>query len=222
MLKVALTGGIATGKSYVRGRLAALGVPTLDADLLAREAVAPGSLGFRAVVDRFGPDVVRPDGTLDRARLAATVFVDDAARRDLEAIVHPAVYAAIEAWLASLATQLPAPPMAVADVPLLFETGCAGAFDAVIVTACAPALQVARLIARDGLTEAEARRRLAAQWPLEEKVRRADFVIRTDGSFDDTDRQVRDVHAELLRRARAGQADQREPPPTAPGGPRRG
>jgi dephospho-CoA kinase len=222
MLKAALTGGIATGKSYVRGRLAALGVPTLDADLLARDAVARGTPGFRAVADRFGPGVVRPDGTLDRARLAAIVFTDDAARRDLEAIVHPAVYAAIEAWLASLSAQVPAPPVAVADVPLLFETGRAGAFDAVIVAACAPALQVARIMARDGLTETEARRRLAAQWPIEEKVRRADFVIETGGSFDETDRQVRDVHAELLRRAARGRADGRDHPAAGPDLTRRG
>lgn len=222
MLKVALTGGIATGKSYVRGRLAARGVPSLDADLLARDAVAPGSPGFRAVVDRFGPDVVKADGTLDRARLAAIVFADDGARHDLEAIVHPAVYAVIEAWLAFLAAQVPAPPLAVVDVPLLFETGRAGAFDAVIVAACAPALQVARVMARDGLTEAEARRRLAAQWPIEEKVRRADFVIRTDGSFDETDRQVRDVHEALLRRASGGQVDEREHPPTDLDAARRG
>jgi dephospho-CoA kinase len=203
MLKVALTGGIATGKSYVRGRLAALGAPTLDADRLAREAVAPGSPGFHAVVARFGSDVVAPDGTLDRARLAAIVFADEAARHDLEAIVHPVVYANIEAWLAALAAQAPAPPLAVVDIPLLFETGRAGAFDAVVVVACAPALQVARVIARDGATEAEARRRLAAQWPIEEKVRRADLVIRTDGSFEDTDRQVQEVYAALLRRASA-------------------
>jgi dephospho-CoA kinase len=203
MLKVALTGGIATGKSYVRGRLAALGTPTLDADRLAREAVAPGSPGFHAVVARFGSGVVAPDGTLDRARLAAIVFADEAARHDLEAIVHPVVYANIEAWLAALAAQVPAPPLAVVDIPLLFETGRTGAFDAVVVVACAPALQVARVMARDGATEAEARRRLAAQWPIEEKVRRADLVIRTDGSFEDTDRQVREVHAALLRRASA-------------------
>lgn len=201
MLKVALTGGIATGKSYVCSRFAALGAPTLDADLLARKAVAPGSAGLGAVVARFGPEVLAPDGTLDRTRLAAIVFADDAARRDLEAIVHPAVYADIEAWLASLSARVPPPPLAVVDVPLLFETGAAGRFDVVVVAACPPALQVARVMARDGATEAEARRRLAAQWPIEEKVRRADIVIRTDGSFADTDRQVREVYAALLRRA---------------------
>ncbi len=202
MLKVGLTGGIATGKTYVRRRLASRGVPTLDADLLAREVVAPGTPGFEAVVGRFGPGVVAASGALDRARLGAIVFADDAARRDLEAIVHPAVYEAVVAWLDAEARRNRS-ALAVADIPLLFETGRRYPFDAIVVVACPPALQVARLRARDGLDEAAARQRLAAQWPIDDKVRLADYVVRTDGRFEDTDRQVDALLDTLTARAAA-------------------
>lgn len=194
MKRVALTGGIATGKSYVRAQFEALGVPTIDADLLARQAVEPGAPAFRAVVDRFGPGVVGPSGALDRRRLGAIVFADPEARRDLERIVHPYVRQAMEAWFARLD---PLHPFAVADIPLLYETGREREFDVVVVAACAPETQVARVMARDRLTEAEARQRLAAQLPIEEKVRRADHVIRTDGPFKETRKQVRDLWARL-------------------------
>ena len=193
--RVALTGGIATGKSHVRAQFEALGVSTIDADVLARDAVAPGTAGFAAVVERFGADLVDAAGTLDRKKLGAIVFADPAARRDLEAIVHPVVRQATETWFASLDPSRH--PFAIADIPLLYETGRDADFDAVIVTACEPDAQVRRVITRDHVTEAEARQRIAAQLPLEEKVRRADYVIRTDGSFEETYRQVRAVF-ELL------------------------
>lgn len=198
MLKVALTGGIATGKSYVLARFAALGIPTVDADRLARQLVEPGSPAWGAIRARFGPGVFDADGQLNRRALAAIVFADPAARRDLEAILHPLVYQAIETWFAARAQE--GHRLAIADIPLLYETGRAAAFDAVIVVACPPEEQLARLMARDGLSEAEARQRLAAQWPIGEKVERADFVIRTDGSFEETDRQVREVYDTLLAR----------------------
>ena len=189
MLRVALTGGIATGKSYCLGRFAALGVPIIDADKLAREVVAPGSAGLHAIVDRFGNAVLKPDGTLDRAALGRIVFSDDSARSDLEAIIHPEVYRRIREWYAAL----PLGQMAIADIPLLFETGHQHDFDRVVVCACAPEEQLRRVMSRDGLTEAEARARLAAQWPIEEKIARADHVIRTDGPFADTEMQVKRV-----------------------------
>ncbi|HXH25891.1 MAG TPA: dephospho-CoA kinase, partial [Vicinamibacterales bacterium] len=158
------------------------------------QAVEPGAPAFRAVVDRFGPGVVGPSGALDRRRLGAIVFADPEARRDLERIVHPHVRQAMEAWFARLA---PGHPFAVADIPLLYETGRDREFDVVVVAACAPETQVARVMARDRLTEAEARQRLAAQLPIEEKVRRADHVIRTDGPFEETRKQVRDLWARL-------------------------
>jgi dephospho-CoA kinase len=194
MLRVALTGGIATGKSYCLSKFASFGVPVLDADKLAREAVVPGSPALAAVAARFGPTVMRADGSLDRAALGRIVFSDRAARADLEAIVHPEVYHRISEWFASM----PKTRVAIADVPLLFETGHNHDFDRVIVTACTPAEQMRRLITRDGLSEADARARLNAQWPIEEKVARGDYIIRTDGTLADTDVQVKKIYEMLI------------------------
>jgi dephospho-CoA kinase len=187
MLRVALTGGIATGKSHVLARMAARGVPTIDADRLARQAVAPGTEGERRVAERFGDAVLARDRTIDRAALARIVFADPPSRRDLEAIVHPFVYDAIERWLGTLPAGTPA---AVADIPLLFETGHEADFDLVVVTACSPDEQVRRLVARDGLAKADALARIATQWPLAEKAKRAGLVIDTNGSIEETNRQV--------------------------------
>ena len=194
-MRIALTGGIATGKSHVRARLERRGVPTIDADTLARDAVAPGSAGLAAVVRRFGADVCEADGTLNRKKVGAIVFHDLEARRDLEKIVHPYVREMTERWFGSLDPERV--PFAVADIPLLFEGHREGDFDAVIVTVCEPATQLRRLMERDGLTEAEARQRISAQWPLEKKIARADYVVRTDGTFDETDRQVDAVVSQL-------------------------
>ncbi|HEY8548986.1 MAG TPA: dephospho-CoA kinase [Vicinamibacterales bacterium] len=200
MLRIALTGGIATGKTYVRRRLASHGVPTIDADALARDAVAPGTPGLDAVVARFGPGVLKEDGSLDRRALGAIVFKDPDARRDLEAIVHPVVRSAWRAWLDGLAARGDV-AFAVADIPLLYETGADAEFDRVIVTTCPPSQQVARIVERDGLSEEEARARVASQWPLEEKVRRADYVIDTGGTFGDTNRQIDRTVEKLLELA---------------------
>ena len=193
--RVALTGGIATGKSHVRARFESLGIPTIDADMLARDAVAPGSAGLAAVVRRFGTEVCEADGTLNRKKVGAIVFHDPQARHDLEQIVHPYVREMTERWFASLDPERV--PFAVADIPLLFEGHREAEFDAVIVTACEAAMQLNRLMARDGRGEAEARQRIAAQWPLQDKIARADYVIRTDGSFDDTNRQIDEIAARL-------------------------
>lgn len=194
MLRIGLTGGIATGKSTVLRRFAAHGVPVIDADAVARAVVAPGTPGAAAVARRFGPSVMRADGTIDRQALGAIVFGDTAARADLEAIVHPAVRRAIVAWLASLPTDT---RLAIADIPLLFETGRATDFDVVIVTTCEPGEQLRRLVRRDGLTEEAARQRIAAQWPLAEKTRRADHVIDTGGSLAETEAAVDALLARL-------------------------
>src|SRR5687768_14611731 len=143
MRRIGLTGGIATGKSFVRARLAELGVPTIDADVLAREAVAPGTSGLQEVVARFGPAILTADGSLDRKAVAGIVFNDANARRDLETILHPRVRAATDNWFHSLPPQT---GFAVADIPLLFETGRDKDFDAVVVAACEPELQLRRLI----------------------------------------------------------------------------
>ena len=194
MRRIALTGGIATGKSYVASRLRARGVPVIDADVLAREAVAPGSEGLRAVVDRFGADVLTPDGSLDRARLGEIVFRDKRARTDLEAIIHPFVRRRIDQFFETLPHDQ---PFGVADIPLLYETGRQRQFDKVIVVATSPETQLARIAARDGLAREEAERRIAAQLPIDAKVTLADYVIRTDGTHAETDKQVEALLAEL-------------------------
>ena len=144
MLKVALTGGIATGKSYVLARLKDRGIPTIDADDLVHEAFAPGTPTTRAIATQFGDAFLRPDGSIDRAALAAKVFTDPEARHQLEAIVHPVVYDAIRAWFNTLDR-----PIGVASIPLLYETGREKDFDFVAVTVCPPEVQLQRLIKRD-------------------------------------------------------------------------
>ncbi len=195
MLRVALTGGIATGKSYVLEQFRDRGVPCLDADALAHGVTSAGTEATSAIAARFGDDVLAADGAVDRAKLGRIVFGDPAARRELEAIVHPAVYRAIVSGLRGFEL-LGGYALAVVDVPLLFETGRDGDFDRVIVTVCPPAMQIARLVTR-GMSDEDARQRLAAQWPTVEKVSRADFVIRTDGTFEETDRQVDEVYRTL-------------------------
>ena len=194
MRRAALTGGIATGKSYCLARFAALGAATIDADRLARAVVAPGTPGLAKVVERFGASILAPDGTLDRAALGRIVFADRAARADLESIVHPEVYRRISDWFADLPAGT---AVAIADIPLLFETGHQHDFDVTIVCACDPAEQLRRLMERDRLTRDAALARLAAQWPIEEKAARADIVIRTDFGFAETDARVRQVYARL-------------------------
>ena len=196
MRRVALTGGIATGKSHVRAQFEQRGVPTIDADTLAREVVAADTPGLEAVVRRFGKSVLDETGALDRKKLASIVFSDPVARRDLEAIVHPAVRDAIDAWFAALGDKPPG--FAIADIPLLYETGRHREFAAVIVTACEPATQINRIMSRDGSTEAEARARIAAQLPIAEKASRADYVINTDASFEETNSQVLRVYEALV------------------------
>ncbi len=185
--KIALTGGIATGKTYVANRLREAGVPIVDADALARDVVAPGSAALAAIRKRFGPDAVRRDGTMDRVRVAQIVFKDKRARLDLEAIIHPAVIKAISDFFASLPKRT---PFAVADIPLVFETGRDKEFDATIVVACPRDLQLQRLMERNKLSKEDSERRLAAQWPIDQKVKKATYVINNDGSFADTDAQV--------------------------------
>ena len=196
MLKVALTGGIGTGKTHVRTRLQTCGVPAIDADAIVHESLGPGTAVTAEILQRFGAGVIAPDGAVDRRKLGVIVFADDEARRTLERLVHPVVFAAIAAWFASLPDGF-APGWAVADVPLLFETGRNAWFDTVIVAACSPEEQIRRVASRDGLSEAEALARLAAQQPIGDKVAKADYVVWTDGGFDDTDRQVDEIYRRL-------------------------
>lgn len=178
--RIGLTGGIGTGKSVVLRHLAAHGVPTLDTDDVARAAVRRGGAAFDAVVSAFGLAVVGADGEIDRPALARLVFADESARRRLEQIVHPVVWQAVEAFLAGAAGP------AVVAVPLLYETGAESRFDRVLVTDCPEETQVARVMARDGVGEASVRARLAAQVGRDERRARADAVISTAGSYDET------------------------------------
>ena len=196
LLRVGLTGGIGTGKSFCLARFAELGAPTIDADGLARQAAAPGTAGYQRIIGRFGSAILKSDGSLDRAALGALVFSDADARRALEAIIHPVVYAAIERWFDGHA-RTGRVEVAIADIPLLFETGREGDFDRVVVAFCPPALQKARVIERDGSSESEAARRIASQMPIEEKAAKADHVIDTSGTFEETTRQVREVWTKL-------------------------
>lgn len=196
-LRVALTGGIATGKSFCLAEMAAAGVPTIDADRLAHDAIAPGTPGFDAVVLRFGRGVVGASGAIDRPALGRLVFGDARARRDLEAIIHPGVYRAVERWFAELGDRNER--LGVADIPLLYETGREIDFDVVIVASCPPEMQVERLMARNALSRDEAAQRMAAQMPIGEKAERADHVIDTSGSFDETRNQIRRLLEELRR-----------------------
>ncbi|OGQ16790.1 MAG: dephospho-CoA kinase [Deltaproteobacteria bacterium RBG_16_71_12] len=181
MKLIGLTGGIAAGKSAVARMLAAAGVPVVDADLLAREVVVPGSDGLRAVAARFGDGVLTADGGLDRKKLGAIVFGDAAARRDLNAIVHPAVARLALERLEALRQS--GAPVAVYEVPLLFENDLDAAMDATLLVAAPEDVQLRRLASRDGLDDDAARARLAAQLPQDEKRRRATATVENDGTL---------------------------------------
>jgi dephospho-CoA kinase len=196
MLRVALTGGIATGKSHVLNEFRKRGVPCLDADELAHGVTAAGTEATSQIADRFGPEVLDSSGAVDRHKLGAIVFADSAARRALEEIVHPAIYRAIAAGMRAFEL-LERSPLAVADIPLLYETGHSSDFDRVIATVCPRGVQIERLKER-GLSETEAEQRLAAQMGADEKALRADYIIQTDGAVDSTNAQV-DQILEFLR-----------------------
>ena len=190
--RVALTGGIATGKSHCLAVFKSLGAPVIDADQVARDVVAPGSDGLAAVVKQFGRAVLLPNGQLNRAALGMVIFADPAARHRLEDIIHPRVNAVIERWFGALTE-----PLGIADIPLLFETSREDDFDLIVVAACRPDQQLARLVARTHLSEADARNRIAAQLPLADKVARADYVIDTGGTKDQTEARTKAVWKKL-------------------------
>lgn len=186
VLMVGLTGGIGAGKSAVATRLAELGAVVIDADRLARESVAPGSDGLAEVIDEFGPEVLAADGSLDRAALSRRVFSDEAARRRLEAIIHPRV----RARTAELVAAAPADAVVVNDVPLLVEAGLAGAYQLVIVVLAPERTRVERLVRTRGMARDEAHARIRAQASDEQRRAVADVLISNDGSLDDLTAQV--------------------------------
>ncbi len=193
-----LTGGIACGKSTAARIFATLGIPIIDADEVARDVVRPGSPGLAAIVEAFGPDVLGRDGALDRKRLGAIVFADEPKRRALEAITHPLIFMEGRARIAALETT--EAPYILHEAALLVETGGYRAFAGLVVVAAHPEVQLARLMARDGLDEEGARARLAAQLPIDRKVELADVTIWNDGGEADLEVEVRRAHGTLLAR----------------------
>jgi len=194
-LILGVTGGIASGKSLVTEIFRSLGALVVSADELAREAVLPGSETLCRLVGQFGRDILQADGSLDRKTLAERVFTNAGAREALNRITHPAIAALAEKRLQELSQQ--AGRLVVYEAPLLFEAGAEKRVDAVLVVSIDEPLQVERLMRRDGLTEGQARARIAAQMPQAEKVARADYVIDNSGSPEATAEQVRKIFREL-------------------------
>jgi dephospho-CoA kinase len=199
VLRVGLTGGIGAGKSEVSSRLAAQGAVVIDADAIAREVVAAGTDGLAEVIEAFGPEVLRPDGELDRPRLGDIVFADPELRGKLNAIVHPRV----GARMAELEQAAGPGAIVVHDVPLIAENGRADAYDVVVVVDVPPRTQVERLVRFRGMTRDQARARMAAQASREQRLAIAGIVIDNSSSLAELDRQVGDLWAELRRRAAA-------------------
>ncbi|HEX4191250.1 MAG TPA: dephospho-CoA kinase [Marmoricola sp.] len=191
--RVGLTGGIASGKSSVSGMLAELGAVIIDGDLLAREVVEKGTPGLAAVVAEFGEGLLTPEGDLDRPAMGALVFGDEAARKRLEAIVHPLVFERIIA----LEGGAPADALVVHDIPLLAESGRADTFDAVIVVDAPAEVQVERMVRDRGWTVAEAEARMAAQASRDDRLAIATYVIDNTGTYEDLRRRVTEVFAVL-------------------------
>ncbi|MER6116538.1 dephospho-CoA kinase [Streptomyces sp. NPDC001743] len=199
MLKVGLTGGIGAGKSEVSRMLAGYGAVLIDADRIAREVVEPGTPGLDAVVEEFGSGILTAEGTLDRPKLGSVVFADSERLAALNAIVHPLV----GARSAELERAAGPDSVVVHDVPLLTENGLAPLYDLVVVVDAAPETQLDRLVRLRGMTEQEARARMAAQATREQRRAVADLVIDNDGPLAALEPQVRTVWAELTRRAAA-------------------
>jgi len=197
MLRVGLTGGIGAGKSEVSRRLAAQGAVIVDADVIAREVVAPDTDGFAEVLELFGADVLGPDGALDRSRLGDIVFADKQKLTALNAIVHPRVGARMRELENAAGTSA----VVVHDVPLIAENGLADAYDLVVVVDVPPRIQLDRLVRHRGMKREQAQARMAAQASREQRLSIADIVVDNSGSLAELDRQVGELWGELRRRA---------------------
>jgi dephospho-CoA kinase len=197
ILRVGLTGGIASGKTTVARILAELGAFVLDADAFARTAMEPGGRAYSRVVSRFGTDILDEDGRIVRPRLARIVFHDEESRKALNAIVHPEVIAEADRRIAEYAPHGVA-PVSVFDAALLVESGLYRRFHRVIVVSCKRETQIRRLLARDGMSTEEAEARIDSQAPLEHKLEVADYVVDTESTLRETRRQTEDVYTSLV------------------------
>lgn len=199
MRKVGLTGGIASGKSTVSGMFRDLGVPVIDADVIAREVVAPGSRALGAIVDAFGEEVLTDEKSLNRARLGEIVFSDPAKKKVLERILHPEIIAEQDRRLRDLERE-GRTPVAIVDAAVMIESGSWKRFDSIVVVDCDESQQISRLRQRNAMDEEAAVRRVNAQMPLSEKVKYANHVIDNRGSIDDTRKQVEELKKVLSRK----------------------
>ncbi|HXA85125.1 MAG TPA: dephospho-CoA kinase [Candidatus Dormibacteraeota bacterium] len=199
MLRVGLTGGVACGKSTVARMFADLGANVVDADTIAHELYRPGQEVLQELVKHFGPEILKPDGELDRAKLATLVF-DGGRVEELNKIVHPAVIRQQDQWMRALGEKDPY-AVAIVEAALIFEAGVKDHFDRIMVVTCKPSQKIARFAQRTGMSEDAAKvdveRRNKAQMPDDEKARRADFVIDNSGSLDETRHQVQRIYSEL-------------------------
>ena len=199
MRKVGLTGGIASGKSTVSRMFQELGVPIIDADMIAREVVAPGSQALEAIVDAFGEEILTDEKSLNRARLGEIVFSDTSKKKILEGILHPEIIAEQDRRLRDFEREGHT-PVAIVDAAVMIESGSWKRFDSLVVVDCDESQQVCRLRQRNAMNEDEAKRRVHAQMPLSEKVKFADYVIDNRGSIDDTRKQVEKLMKLLSRK----------------------
>ncbi len=202
MLKVGLTGGIATGKSTVARMFQEHGIPVVNSDLVAREVVEPGTEGHKLVVEAFGKEILNPDGSINRKRLGELVFSDPQKRKRLEEILHPLITRRMGQKLEAL--EKAGVPLVVVEVPLLFEKGLQRSMDFTVVVRAPEKVQIKRLMQREGLSKQQALKRIKSQMPLEDKVKMADFVIDNSGDLEATKKQVSHVIKHLMEMARAG------------------
>ena len=198
MITVGLTGGIASGKSLVAQILRRLGCEVIDTDAIARDVVVPGTEGWQAVVTEFGPQILAEDGTINRAKLASIIFADAGRREILNSLLHPLIIRAVGEQVAAIQARDP-DAVVVVDVPLLIECVMQNDFDEVMVVWAPRETQIARLMARDGLREEDARERIASQLPLDHKRECATFVVENDADREKTAEQVEKFFLHLTR-----------------------
>ena len=200
MLKVGLTGGLASGKSFVAGVFRQCGARVVEADKLGHQTLLPDGEAYSGVVAEFGAGILQADGSIDRKALGAIVFRDPEMLARLNALVHPHVFRRQQEFFEQAAAEDPE-AVAVVEAAILIETGGRERYDRIVLAVCPPEVQIARFIARDGGTEQQARARMARQMPLEEKVPFADYVIDTSGTKEETERRTRAVYAKLKEEA---------------------